>query len=368
MQVPNDMWREILSLLDNQNIVNMRVNKRFALLAPTCVYTLNLDDYPLANGLFLPNVTTLTTGRGTSVEHFSNVTSLDISSTDIRNIAHMTKLKTLNIMQNEEIRDEDIISLTTITTLDVYGTNISDVGISPLTNLTKLDIGMCIITDLGLRKLTKLQSLLIYDSSISDISYLVELTELYVNSESKICDASIHKLTNLTLLSIENNSIISDAGISDLNLHTLIVCDNDNITGAGLCWMTSLTSLNARYSYIDFAPVSLTELDAYQSEIPAECLGGLTNLTKLTVNSRTRDNLWLSSLTNLKTLIISGDSYSEAALRNLTNIQRLDIYEATALDRWDFSHMPGLTALHVCAETVYTGVRSDLYVLHEREW
>ena len=365
MQIPDDIWCEILSRLDQPwHIVKMRVNKHLAVLAPRCIYTVDMGQYPKANGRLLPNITSLIT-RIASLKHFTNVTNLDITNCALHNISHMTKLKKLTIDGNDHVCDADIVGLTNLTTLEAYATIISDVGIMPLTNLTKLSIGCCKITNKGPYNLAKLQSLLLYESEITDISGLVELKELYLNQESQISDNSISKLTNLTVLDLGDNTLITDAGISGLTqLLKLGLCCNGVITDAGVCTLTSLVTLVARYSSISFAPVSLTKLDAKDSEISADSIRGLTNLTTLAINACAPA---ITDLTKLTKLTLTGDICDNTILRKLTNLRILDMC-AIMNGQWDFSHMHNLDTLYVCAGTdVGIGAWPRRIIYHESD-
>mgnify|MGYP003418534252 FL=1 len=367
---PNDIWCEILSRLDNQSIVNMRVNKHMAALAPTCVFQLDLDKNPAADGRHLPNISTLIASHMSSLKHFSNVTDLNISRCDLINISRMTKLKILNISHNYEVCNEDITGLTNLTTLDMFGTNISDAGIQMLTNLTNLEIGSRGISNHGLRNLTKLQSLLACESAITDVSYLPQLKELYLNGDSRICDENMRKLTNLTLLNISSNKTITDAGIFGLNLRVLKLCNNKTITNKGLRGITSLVSLNACNSCVSFVPVSLTELDARYSDITVECLHGLTDLTTLAIDMQ-KDKVVsvLTTLTNLTKLSLSGVVCDEDFLRKLTYIHSLDLHGATywSTDHsWDFSHMTKLNTLYLSPSMTFTGTQPCTRILRHK--
>lgn len=335
MLLPNDVWRCIMHTCDTVDTMHMRVNKRLAVLALSCVHTIDLSKYyyrPIIE--LMPNVTSLIIYHVRDIpllNTFANTTYLDIADTRITGISHMTKLKTLNALKNRSLIDSDI---------------------SPLTNLTWLNISSGNITNITM--LTNLASLTMYDVvSLPSVPTSLRLLALGGNKAPQLYDDQVSILTNLTALDINSNVYITNAGISGLtDMRTLCLRENLMITGDCLRAMTSLTSLDASISMVgDISECKmLTELDMCSSEMYPEHITGLTNLTTLIINDAeyyyNETYQGLSTLTNLTTLVVRSGGFDVSILRHLTNMCHLDIYDTKHDPLWDVSCMPKLKIVY----------------------
>ena len=81
-----------------------------------------------------------------------------------------------------------------------------DQPIEPIPTLTDLNIFMCELTDINIKNLTNISKLYLYgNNNISDLNHLVNLTEL----SAQFCNLNsdcIKNLTNLKKITIAHNS------------------------------------------------------------------------------------------------------------------------------------------------------------------
>ena len=113
----------------------------------------------------------------------TQLTSLYISKTNVRNIrrlASFTNLTSLDLGINK-VRDIlSLASLTNLTSLDLDSTTVRDIGsLASLTNLTSLDLSACRINDIqSLGSLTNLTSLDLNRTNVTDLRNLASFTNL----------------------------------------------------------------------------------------------------------------------------------------------------------------------------------------------
>lgn len=267
----------------------------------------------------------------------------------ISDLLLLTNLRDLTLSWgNNNIRDEDLLQLTNLTSLDVKKRSIfTDASLSLLTNLTSLHIGgnknvtiTCLfhlsnlnqLNDYDLKtesvglnsftpiavllRLTNLTSLDLgedWDLTISDLLQLTNLKSLNLGEGKNtnidnISLTSLLLLTNLTRLDLAENREIRDAGLRGLtNLRELNLGGNQKITDAGLFLLTNLTSLKLGWNYKIkdrglFLLTNLTRLDlgCNQTTITDNALLRLTNLTYLKLGRNVQiTNSALKKLTKL---------------------------------------------------------------------
>ena len=118
---------------------------------------------------------------------------------NLRPLKNLSKLETLN-MNISPIESLDALTgLKNLTELDVYGTDVSDLGqVRKLSNLKTLNISQTKISDISpLEDLSKLQRLTIYKTDISNIDSiknLSNLTYLDIRKCNKILHSQIDEL------------------------------------------------------------------------------------------------------------------------------------------------------------------------------
>lgn len=227
--------------------------------------------------------------------------------------------------------------------------------IRKLTKLTKLHISYCDnVNDSQLINLTNLEELTIYGniniSVIKNISHLTKLTKLVTGDGNLVTKKEISNLVNLTHLNFSNNNSIDDLNIFT-NLTTLLIFDCGKISNNGVSKLTNLEKLDISYTEnitkLDHF-VNLTNLRACKidgdytiSRLKNENILMLTNLIKLDIthnNSITN----LDTLTNLRTLYINGCKIKD--LNSLIGLKKLSFVGNIGVN--DFKHLTNLTKLN----------------------
>ena len=216
----------------------------------------------------------------------------------------------------------------------LYGTEITDISLlAKLTNLDWVDLSLnnrnIDISPLG--KLTNLERLSIYNALNIDISPLGKLTNLQhlsLDGDGIIDISPLGKLTNLQHLSLDGDGIIDISPLGKLtNLKGLSIYNALNVDISPLEKLTNLEVLRLAGNISDIT--SLT---------------GLTNLEKLSINSRNISDITsLTGLTNLEELTISVSKISDiSALAGLTNLRILNMMKNQITD---IDPLEGLTRL-----------------------
>lgn len=228
-----------------------------------------------------------------------------------------------------------LLELTELSTLDLCGNRIGDVGareLSKLKGLTSLSLQDNWIGDAGARELAKLSELVnldlsrnqIGDGGVTELLSLRNLKSLClrVNSIGNLGAARIAKLVNLIRLDL-SSSRVADAGVASLTaLRRLTVLDLSN------CWLSDVGA-------IQLAQLSeLIALSLHNNQIGdsgTRPLGKLRKLKFLNLG----DNLIgdagavaLGKLQELTTLYLNENLISDAgaaALANLTALERLGL-------------------------------------------
>ncbi|MDE2724457.1 MAG: leucine-rich repeat domain-containing protein [Gemmatimonadota bacterium] len=301
----------------------------------------------------------------TGLEFATGLTSLNLSENiipDLTPLSGLTNLSVLILSYNSISDLTPLSSLTNLTTLILSYNTITDISpLSGLTNLSVLILSGNLFSDISpLSGLTNLTSLNLSYNSISDItplSGLTNLTFLSLYDGTMIRDRSVlSRLSNLSVADIPDANLraaikiamgkASDAPITDFEMGFLseLEAPNANIRDlTGLELATSLTSLHlgtefvSRVGYVnsnhifDFSPLS-----------------GLTNLTRLDLGGNSISDLSalsdaISGLIRLERLYLDNNSISDvSALSGLTRLERLILYNNSISD---LSPLSGLTNL-----------------------
>lgn len=180
-----------------------------------------------------------------------------------------------------------------------------------------------------------LQDFSLSRNSVSDISYLSNLTNLtylYLSHNQISNLSSISNLINLTDLYLSSNQISDISSLSSLaNLAKLYLTDNK---------ISDISVL--------FNSTSLAELSLYGNQISdISALGKLTNLTDLSLsNNQISDISELNKLTNLTRLGLEGNQISDiSALNKFTNLRKLHLYNNQISDISALGKLTNLTKL-----------------------
>ncbi len=157
-----------------------------------------------------------------------------VSNADDVTAAHLAEINRLLIYGKNitSLKAGDFSGLTALTELVLYITSISDISsLKDLTAVTTLNLHNNAISDISvLEHLTTLTDLNLSNNAISDISALEDLTALTTLSlnDNTISDISaLEDLTNLAALYLPENSISDISALEDLtSLRTLHLKDN----------------------------------------------------------------------------------------------------------------------------------------------
>jgi hypothetical protein len=148
-----------------------------------------------------------------------SLTTLDLSGTDITDISPLTSLTALTTLELHGILITDLSPcshLTGLTTLLMGGSSVMDLSpLSNLTSLTELEVWDTHVADLSpLGNLTALTSLMLSGTRISDLSALAHLTAL---RSLYLTDTSITDLSPLIRLTALTTLYVSGTKVTDLS-------------------------------------------------------------------------------------------------------------------------------------------------------
>ncbi len=199
------------------------------------------------------------TGRAIMYSDVRDITKLDLTGKEIKNISSLKALRNLESLSLVHNKISDISSLKdlkNLETLDLWGNEISDISsLKDLINLKDLDIGSNEFSDISsLRDLTNLKDLELSDNEISNISILKDLTNLESLSLDLYRNEDISILKNLTNLKSLFLTLKGNLDISILkyltNLETLNLSDNEISDISSLKALTNLKDLDLNYNKI----------------------------------------------------------------------------------------------------------------------
>jgi len=207
-------------------------------------------------------------------------------------------------------------------------------------NVTRLYLGGNSITDVTpLRNLTDLTALDLWGNNVSDLSplsNLINLTELSLWSNDFEDITPLGNLTNLTRFNLGDNLQFN----GDLSVLRNFVKLAD--LGLGDTW----------HNRMDFAPLeALVSLERLQlwgaSQLSGlSIIGGLTNLTNLTINAANiRDYSPLSNLTNLTWLDLQLNGIRDISVLPLDSLPNLTYLTLWGNQITDITALSGLTTL-----------------------
>jgi internalin A len=184
---------------------------------------------------------------------------------------------------------------------EVVGLNLDEIELKPV--------------PVSVSKLRHLKKLSLYDTKLTDISFLQGLSNLtHLNLiDNQITDISfLQGLSKLTELSLSSNKITDYSFLQGLSKLTLLDLSSNQITDISfLQGLSKLTQLNLSYNQI-------TDISFLQ---------GLSNLTELDLRSnQITDISFLQGLSNLTLLDLSSNKITDISfLQGLSNLTRLDL-------------------------------------------
>jgi GTPase SAR1 family protein len=265
----------------------------------------------------------------------------DITDSQLRSLAGLTSLTTLDLSNCWKLTDEGLAhlaALTSLTKLDLSGCrNLTDEGLAHLAGLTSL-------TTLSLNECKNLTN-----EGLAHLTGLTSLTTLDLSEYGRLTDeglAHLAGLTSLSMLDLLNCRTLTDEGLARIAVLTSLTTldlGGCEMTGEGLAHLVALTSLTT---------LNLSGC----GRLTDECLAHLTGLASLkTLALRGRGTLTdkgfahLARLTSLTTLDLSGrgklTDKGLASLAGLSALTTLDLSYCGKLTDEGLAHLVGLTSL-----------------------
>jgi internalin A len=295
----------------------------------------------------------------------AGVTSLDLSSKDIKDISPLQFFTGLKVLKLDSNQITDISSLSTLTNMEelhLDSNQITDISaLSSMSNLQILYLQYNQVKDIhALTDLIKLKKIFLGTNLITDISPLgkqSDLEWLYLG-DNRIEDIRpISNLTKLQFLELGSNRISDISSLSTLKeLIFLNICSTDISDISSLKDMTNLWSLWAFDSKIkDISPLSgkpnLIEAYLQRNEITGD-IGTLENLPMLsTLNLSNNYIEGISSLGALKELTSLNLEFNKISdiskMSGLTGLQKLNLSNNNIKDINALAELPNLTELDI---------------------
>ena len=276
-------------------------------------------------------------GSSTSLELYGH----NLTDNELRQIGGMSRLENLNISNTQVVDIAHLANLTNLRILAISWNNISD--ISPLANLTNLEVlamSGTMVSDISpLASLTNLERLDIQSNLISDLSPLANLANLrylFIENNTVIDISPLAHLSNLCLLSMEDNFVNDISPLAylprlcSLRLTRNPVKDFSTIANLTNLWSISFTISPATNLASFPALPNLSNVQIGEAVITNNftVLSRLPNLTGLTIyNSAIQDFCFLHEL-DLRYLSIGMSELSDLAplveaISGFTHLQHL---------------------------------------------
>lgn len=250
---------------------------------------------------------------------------------------------------------------TSKTVLDLSATGMTDAQIEPLKHmldLKELYLDSNRITDISpLAGMTELTVLTLENNQITDISPLAGMTKLTALSleNNQISDISaLSGITGLEVLSMENNQIGDISALSGITELTALSLENNKIVDISpLSGMTKLTALSLENNQIKSisALSSMTEMQRLSLEnnqiADISALASMKKLIEPTVyNNQISDISPIAHLTELTSLNLDDNRISDISpLANMTKLTSLSLNNNNVSDISPLSELVGLTVL-----------------------
>ncbi|AKA68125.1 leucine-rich repeat domain-containing protein [Clostridium scatologenes] len=294
-----------------------------------------------------------------------NITSLDVSSSnidDITGIENLTNLQILNLSQNHLSHVSVLRYLPYLRDLDLSQNEISDINeLRGLNNLYYLNLNNNEISD------------------ISELKYFTYLHMLLLNANEIVDIEPLQGLTNLQQLSLKNNrisSIIALRGLTNLNL---LYLGQNKILDYSPTRAYYNKILNKDFDLIDCtddnvvifkdrnlekavrSEINKPSGDIYKSDVERivslkpyaegiQDISGIENLINLQFldlsQSKINDISELKNLSKLQTLLLNDNEISDiGSLQNLTDLKQLDLEDNRISDITPLQYLSDLSEL-----------------------
>ena len=316
-----------------------------------------------------------------ALSDLTNLRSLDLSHTQITDLAPIKDLKTLQVLYlprtrttnlaplkglislqslnlpNTRVADlEPIKDLTALRSLDLSDTQVVDIGpLKELKALERLDLTRTRVADLApVKDLTALRSLGLSDTQVVDIGPLKELKSLQKLdlTRTQVADlASLNDLTALHSLDLSDTQVVDIGPLRELKaLQKLDLTRTQVADLAPLRDLTALRSLDlSNTQVVDIGPLeefkALQELRLTRTQV--EDLGPLKDLKALKsldlMGTQIANIEPLKELKALQMLNLSNTEVGELRpLEDLTALRSLDLSDTQVVD---IEPLKGLTKL-----------------------
>jgi Leucine-rich repeat (LRR) protein len=230
------------------------------------------------------------------LKDLKSLTTLSLSSTKVADIAPLKDLRsltTLNLSYTDVTDIAPLKDLKSLTTLNLSYTDVADIApLKDLKSLTTLNLFRAKVADIApLKGLMSLTTLSLFGTKVADIAPLKDLKSLTTLdlSSTWVADiAPLKDLKSLTALGLEGSEVANIAPLRDLkNLMTLDLEGTKVADIAPLKDLRSLTTLSLSYTKVaDIAPLkdlkNLTTLNLSSTKVadiaPLKDVNSLTNL------------------------------------------------------------------------------------------
>ena len=273
----------------------------------------------------------------------------------------LTKLRTLNLDNNEIADTSPLRGLQQLESLNLRSNGISDISfLEALPELRSLDLGFNKITDGAvLEQLTQLEALDISSNAMGDWVFLEKLDQLRTLNVSfnKLADAGCwQNLRQLETLIVIDSPLENGSFLEELDqLHTLHLSSNWLTRTSFLNKLTQLRKLVVRHNRIkDLSFLeNLTELEALHlrsNEINSwSYFSKLSKLQHLEISSNKITNAsFLKNLTQLRSLYLNSNQISDwSFLEGFKELQTLDVSYNDITDASFLRNLPQLKHLDV---------------------
>jgi len=203
------------------------------------------------------------------------------------NLPVLSTLKTL-IIYNTNITEIDISNLTNLTYFNLNNSQVTNIDISNLINLESLYLNNSQLLTIDVSNLTNLTELDLVGNQIStiDISNNINLTSLYL-SNNQLSTIDTSSLTNLEYLYL-NDNLLSNIYVSN-NIYDLEL-DNNQLTTIDISNLTKLQNLSLKYNQlstneIDNIIIQLDNIGFYNCKVNMLNNSGRSNISDNAVSN-----------------------------------------------------------------------------------
>ena len=269
------------------------------------------------------------------LEKFSNLSMIDLSNNNIKNIDTLLNIKglwMLDLSYNNINNVDNLTKIEDLSTIKLSHNNISDIGsLSKLKNISDIDISNNNITSINLTEFKNLGEIDLSDNPINWENSLGENDNIY---ELKISNtnlknlSSLKNLKNISDLDISNNPIESLEGIDEFELYSL------DISNINLNSVQNIDKISVRFVYANncniddisiFNGTNMAYLELKNNNITDISNIGITSLEGIDLSNNNIQN-GIESLNNLQSVVLSNNNITNLdEVSKLTEVSDLDI-------------------------------------------